>query len=47
MAETHWNINTVLIRGGHFLGQAPVELLESAEGLIRVLHYLDAYRGRV
>jgi len=29
------------------LGQAPLELLESAEGLIRVLHYLDAYRGRI
>jgi Protein of unknown function (DUF2384) len=29
------------------LGQIPAELLESAEGLIRVLHYLDAYRGRI
>lgn len=25
----------------------PVELIESAEGLVRVLHYLDAHRGRI
>ena len=25
----------------------PVDLIESAEGLVRVLHYLDAHRGRV
>jgi len=25
----------------------PVELIQTAEGLIRVLHYLDAYRGRI
>lgn len=29
------------------LGERPVELLGSAEGLIRVLHYLDAARGRI
>ena len=29
------------------LGARPVELLGSAEGLIRVLHYLDAARGRI
>lgn len=29
------------------LGERPVELLARAEGLIRVLHYLDAARGRV
>jgi len=29
------------------LGEAPAEMLESAEGLIRVLHYLDTYRGRI
>ena len=28
------------------LGKPPVELIESEEGLIRVLHYLDACRGR-
>lgn len=25
----------------------PVELIQSTEGLVRVLHYLDAHRGRV
>ncbi len=29
------------------LGARPVELLSQAEGLVRVLHYLDAARGRV
>lgn len=29
------------------LGQRPVELIRSAEGLVRVLQYLDASRGRV
>ena len=29
------------------LGDTPAELLESAEGLVRVLHYLDAYRGQI
>ncbi len=29
------------------LGATPIELLRSAEGMIRVLHYLDAYRGRI
>jgi hypothetical protein len=29
------------------LGDAPVELLESTEGLVRVVHYLDAYRGQI
>lgn len=29
------------------LGARPVELLARAEGLIRVLHYLDAARGRL
>jgi transcriptional regulator with XRE-family HTH domain len=29
------------------LGGVPVELLASTEGLVRVLHYLDAYRGRI
>ena len=28
------------------LGIAPVELLESTEGLVRVVHYLDAYQLR-
>lgn len=29
------------------LSARPVDLIESAEGLVRVLHYLDAHRGRV
>lgn len=29
------------------LAARPVDLIESAEGLVRVLHYLDAHRGRV
>ncbi|MFO1457605.1 MAG: antitoxin Xre/MbcA/ParS toxin-binding domain-containing protein [Steroidobacteraceae bacterium] len=29
------------------LGARPVELIRSAEGLVRVVHYLDAHRGRV
>jgi DNA-binding XRE family transcriptional regulator len=29
------------------LGQPPLALMESAEGLVRVLHYVDAHRGRI
>jgi predicted transcriptional regulator len=29
------------------LGEKPVELIRSAEGLVRAVHYLDASRGRV
>ncbi|HTQ37039.1 MAG TPA: antitoxin Xre/MbcA/ParS toxin-binding domain-containing protein [Steroidobacteraceae bacterium] len=29
------------------LGGRPLDLLRSAEGLVRVLHYLDASRGRI
>jgi hypothetical protein len=29
------------------LGAPPLELIGSAEGLVRVLHYLDASRGRI
>jgi len=29
------------------LGAPPLELIGSAEGLVRVLHYLDANRGRI
>ena len=29
------------------LGAKPIDLLGSTEGLIRVLHYLDAHRGRI
>jgi uncharacterized protein (DUF2384 family) len=29
------------------LNGRPADLIESTEGLIRVLHYLDAHRGRI
>jgi uncharacterized protein (DUF2384 family) len=29
------------------LGTKPIELVRSAEGLVRVVHYLDAARGRL
>ena len=29
------------------LGARPIELIRSAEGLVRVVHYLDAHRGRL
>jgi transcriptional regulator with XRE-family HTH domain len=29
------------------LGEKPVDLIRSAEGLVRAVHYLDASRGRV
>lgn len=29
------------------LNGRPADLVRSAEGLIRVIHYLDAYRGRI
>lgn len=38
----------VWLRGEHrALGARPAELIRSAEGLVRVLHYLDASRSRV
>lgn len=33
--------------GNLALGDRPIDLLPRAEGLIRVLHYLDAARGRI
>jgi uncharacterized protein (DUF2384 family) len=29
------------------LAGRPIDLIETTEGLIRVLHYVDAYRGRI
>jgi uncharacterized protein (DUF2384 family) len=29
------------------LGARPIDLVRTAEGIVRVLNYLDAYRGRV
>lgn len=31
----------------HALGARPIDLISSAEGLVRVIHYLDAARGRI
>ena len=39
--------HTWLTTRNRALGNAPVELLESTEGLVRVVHYLDAYRGQI
>ena len=38
---------TWLKSDNHALGQRPVDLIRSAEGLVRAVHYLDASRGRV
>lgn len=36
------------LRGNNLaLNGRPAELMETTEGLIRVLHYLDAHRGRI
>jgi transcriptional regulator with XRE-family HTH domain len=38
----------IWLRNNNFaLDAKPLELLRSAEGLVRVLHYLDANRGRI
>lgn len=29
------------------LGARPLDLIETTEGLVRVVHYLDAHRGRI
>jgi transcriptional regulator with XRE-family HTH domain len=41
-AARNWLAGANTALNGH-----PADLIESAEGLIRVLHYLDAHRGRV
>ncbi len=38
---------TWLRNDNHALGARPLDLIRSAEGLVRVLHYLDASRSRV
>lgn len=38
----HW-----LSTENHHLGAAPVALMTSVEGLVRVVHYLDAMRGKL
>lgn len=36
------------LRGpNHALGAAPADLLGNPEGLVRVVHYLDAHRGHI
>jgi len=41
-AMKHW-INT----SNRYFGESPRELVKTAEGLVRVNHYLDAMRGKV
>lgn len=38
----HW-----LITDNRHLGAAPIDLMTSVEGLVRVVHYLDAMRGKL
>jgi transcriptional regulator with XRE-family HTH domain len=38
---------TWLRNENHALGQRPLDLIRSAEGLVRVLQYLDASRSRI
>ena len=40
-------MDRTLLEAAADLGARPLDLLRSAEGLVRVLHYLDAQRGRV
>ena len=39
---THW-LNTP----NHYFEDTPREMIQSTEGLVRVVHYLDAMRGRI
>ncbi|HLT12836.1 MAG TPA: MbcA/ParS/Xre antitoxin family protein [Marinobacter sp.] len=41
-AMTHW-LNTP----NHYFQATPRNLIQSTEGLVRVVHYLDAMRGRI
>lgn len=41
-AMAHW-LNT----SNAYFGAVPRELIQSTEGLVRVVHYLDAMRGRI
>ena len=43
--ETH--ARAWLASPNHALGAAPKQLIPQAEGLVRVVHYLDSARGRV
>jgi uncharacterized protein (DUF2384 family) len=44
---SHENARKWLAGHNLALSGKPVELIESTEGLVRVIHYLDAHRGRV
>lgn len=41
-AMKHW-LNTE----NRYFGEVPADMVRSAEGLVRVLHYLDAMRGKI
>jgi transcriptional regulator with XRE-family HTH domain len=41
------DVQTWLRSENHALGQRPLDLIRSAEGLVRVLQYLDASRSRI
>ena len=41
------DVQTWLRNENHALGQRPLDLIRSAEGLVRVLQYLDASRSRI
>jgi Antitoxin Xre/MbcA/ParS C-terminal toxin-binding domain/Antitoxin Xre-like helix-turn-helix domain len=44
----HGDLARAWLRGSNAaLGAAPIALIGSAEGLVRVVHYLDTVRGRV
>jgi hypothetical protein len=44
---SHENARLWLAGPNLALAGKPIELIESTEGLVRVIHYLDAHRGRV
>ncbi len=44
----HGDLAQAWLRGPNAaLGGVPIDLIASAEGLVRVVHYLDSIRGRV
>lgn len=44
----HGNAARQWLQGNNLaLNGRPAELMENTEGLVRVLHYLDAHRGRI
>ena len=47
IVATEENARAWLRGANRALGAPPIELIARAEGLVRVLHYLDAARGRI